>query len=93
MLHGEVERRSRNVATGDVVVRVDAFDVGAEVSVEKMRGTTSVVTFEDHYMTCRNVAGEHILHIQGFLAVTFIKNAEHGLSIHCYICSCNFEGS
>ena len=33
------------------------------------------------------VAGERILHIQGFLAVTFIKNAVHGHSIHCYNCS------
>ena len=39
------------------------------------------------------VASEHILHIQGFLAVTFIKNTVHGHSIHCYKCSCNFEGS
>jgi len=34
MLHGEVGRRSGNVATGDFVERVDAFDVWAEVSVE-----------------------------------------------------------
>ena len=26
------------------------------------------------------VAGEHILHIQGFLVVTFLKNAVHGHS-------------
>ena len=48
MLHGEVGRRSRNVATGVLVERVDACDVWAEVLVEKPRGTTSVVTFEDH---------------------------------------------
>ena len=45
------------------------------------------------FVTCRNVAGERIQHTPGFLAVTFIKNAVHGRSIHCYICSCNFEGS
>ena len=45
------------------------------------------------FVTCRNVAGERILHIQGFLAVTFIKNAVHGHKIHCYNCSCNYEGS
>ena len=36
------------VAMGDVIARVDACDVWAEVSVEEMRRTTSVVTFEEH---------------------------------------------
>ena len=70
MLHGEVGRRLRNVARGDVVDRVDACDVWTEVPVENMRRTMSLVSIEDHYVTCRNVAGECILHIQGFLAVT-----------------------
>ena len=93
MLHGEVGRRSGNVATGDFVQRVGAFDVWVEVLVEKMRGATSAVTIEDHYVTCRNVAGERVLHIQGFLAVAFNKNAVNGHSDHSYNCSCNFEGS
>ena len=50
MLQGEVGRRSRIVATGVLVERVDACDVWAEVLVEKPRGTTSVVTLQDH--TC-----------------------------------------
>ena len=45
------------------------------------------------YVPCRNVAGERILHIQGFLAVAFLKNAVHGHGVHGYNCSCDFEGS
>ena len=39
------------------------------------------------------VVGERVMRVEGFLAVTFIKNAVHGHSIHCYKCSCNYEGS
>ena len=48
MLHGEVGRRSRNVATGVLVERVDTCDVWSEVSIEKMRETTFAVTLQDH---------------------------------------------
>ena len=48
MLHGEVGLRSRNVATGVLVERVDACDVWSEVSIEKMRETTFAVTLQDH---------------------------------------------
>jgi len=53
MLRGCVERRSGNVATGDVVARFDACEVWAEVSVAKMRRTASAVTFQDNFVTCR----------------------------------------
>ena len=39
------------------------------------------------------VVGERAMRIEEFLAIAFLKNAVHGHNIHCYNCSCNFEGS